>query len=112
MSAAFAVQVVQVLTERLDEVPVDKDVKAGWTAFVVFLLLIAAVVVLAFSFVKQLRKTEAARQAGVFGPTDAPGSGRRASDVADTEADTGPDNLADDGADNGAESGSEPRQAP
>ena len=96
MSAAFAVQVVQVLTERLDEVPVDKDVKAGWTAFVVFLLLIAAVVVLAFSFVKQLRKTEAARRAGVFGPPD--------DEVADPPAEAE--------ADTGADSGSEPRQAP
>ena len=111
MSAAFAVQVVQVLTERLDEVPVDKDVKAGWTAFVVFLLLIAAVVVLAFSFVKQLRKTEAARQAGVFGPPDdGPGKGRRSSGVAPIGVDTGAEAATD--ADTEADSGSEPRQAP
>ena len=103
MSAAFAVQVVQVLTGRLDEVPVDKDVKAGWTALVVVLLLVAAVVVLAFSLVKQLRKTEAARKAGVFGPTDdEPRTGRRATDVAEAEAES----------ETNAESGTEPRQAP
>jgi hypothetical protein len=42
-------------------------VKAGWTALVLFLLLIAAVVVLAFSLVKQLRKAQAAEDAGVYG---------------------------------------------
>ena len=96
MSAALTAQVVQLLTERLDEVPVDKDVKAGWTAFVVFLLLFAAVVVLAFSFVKQLRKTEAARRAGLFGPVDeeSPASGPTATGESD------------------ADTGSEPRQAP
>ena len=41
--------------------------KAGWTAFVLFLLLIGAVVVLAFSLVKQLRKAQAAKDAGVYG---------------------------------------------
>ena len=96
MSAAWVAQVVQLLTERLDEVPVDKDVKAGWTALIVFLLLIAAVVVLAFSFVKQMRKTEAARKAGVFGPVDeeSPASGPTAN--RDVDADLG----------------SEPRQTP
>ena len=70
MFTAVSGQLVQVLSWGLDETPVDKDVKAGWTALVIFLLLIAAVVVLGFSFSKQLRKTEAARKAGVFGPTE------------------------------------------
>ena len=48
-------------------VPEAKDVKAGWLAFGVFLLLIGATVVLCFSFVKQLRKAQAARDAGVYG---------------------------------------------
>jgi hypothetical protein len=51
----------------LDTVPDPHDVKAGWTAFVIFLLLVAAVVVLAFSFVKQLRKAQAAKDAGLYG---------------------------------------------
>ena len=50
-----------------DEGPAPEDVKAGWTAFAVFLLLILAVVVLAFSLVKQLRKAQAAKDAGVYG---------------------------------------------
>ena len=50
-----------------DETPEPEDVKAGWTAFILFLLLIAAVVLLAFSLVKQLRKAQAAEDAGVYG---------------------------------------------
>jgi len=53
-----------------DPAPKDSDVKAGWTAFVIFLLLIAALVFLCFSFVKQLRKARAAQEAGVFGSDD------------------------------------------
>ncbi|WP_157544955.1 hypothetical protein [Nocardioides halotolerans] len=50
-----------------DETPKDEDVKAGWLALVIFLLLGAAVVVLAFSLVKQLRKAQAAEDAGIYG---------------------------------------------
>ena len=99
MLVALAVQAVQLFTERLDEVPVDKEVKAGWTALLIFLLLIGAVVVLGFSLVKQLRKTEANRKAGVFGPVDdapADSVAGTAPTVANTDADTG----------------SEPRQTP
>ena len=48
-------------------VPEAKDVKAGWLAFGIFLLLIGATVVLCFSFVKQLRKAQAAKDAGAYG---------------------------------------------
>jgi hypothetical protein len=54
----------------VDESPEPEDVKAGWTAFAVFLLLAAAVVFLGFSLVKQLRKAQSAKDAGVYG--DAP----------------------------------------
>lgn len=47
--------------------PEPEDVTAGWTAFVIFLLLIAAVAFLGFSLVKQLRKAQAAKDAGVYG---------------------------------------------
>jgi hypothetical protein len=56
-----------------DETPKPEDVKAGWTAFVIFLLLLGAVVVLGFSLTKQLRKAQAAKDAGVYG--DEPASG-------------------------------------
>ena len=45
--------------------PEPEDVKAGWIAFVVFIGLILAVVVLGFSLVKQLRKAQAAKDAGL-----------------------------------------------
>jgi hypothetical protein len=50
-----------------DPVPATEDVTAGWTALLVFVFLVLAVVVLARSFVKQLRKAQAAREAGVYG---------------------------------------------
>lgn len=50
-----------------EEGPEAEDVKAGWLGFSVFLLLVAAVVFLSFSLVKQLRKAQAAKDAGVYG---------------------------------------------
>lgn len=65
MNAAYAL--ITPLLLLADKAPEAKDVKAGWLAFGIFLALIAAVVVLAFSFTKQLRKAQAAKDAGVFG---------------------------------------------
>ena len=65
----------------VDKAPEAKDVKAGWLAFGIFLALIAATVFLCFNFVKQLRKAQAAKDAGAFGDepvTDQP-------DTADTD---------------------------
>lgn len=50
-----------------DPKPEDGDVVAGPLGFVMFILLILAVVLLLFSFAKQMRKVRAAREAGVFG---------------------------------------------
>lgn len=50
-----------------DPTPAKEDVKAGPIALIVFLLLIAALVVLSFSLVKQLRKAQAAKDSGVYG---------------------------------------------
>ena len=69
-----------ILVRLDDETPKPVDVKAGWTAFVIFLLLLAAVVVLGFSLSKQLRKAQAAKDAGVYGDEPA----------ADTDADAEP----------------------
>jgi hypothetical protein len=55
-----------------DPVPAENDVVAGGTAMLVFGFLILAVVVLAFSFRKQLRKAQAARDEGVYGDEPAP----------------------------------------
>jgi len=72
------------LVDSPDPTPADKDVTAGWTALLVFAGLIIAVVILAFSFVKQLRKAQAAREAGVYG--DPPAS-EDASEAADEPTD-------------------------
>jgi hypothetical protein len=65
--AAVLMSVADLVVRAADQTPQDEDVKAGWTAFIIFLLLIAAVVVLGFSLVKQLRKAQAAKDAGVYG---------------------------------------------
>ena len=46
-----------------DPVPSDNNVKAGWGAFGIFVLLILAVALLCWSFVKQMRKVKAANEA-------------------------------------------------
>jgi hypothetical protein len=53
-----------------DQIPEDEDVKAGWTAFVIFIGLIVAVALLGFSLVKHLRKAEKAEEAGLYDPSD------------------------------------------
>jgi len=79
--AAVLMPVAQLIAAAADKTPEDEDVKAGWTAFVLFLLLIGAVVVLGFSLVKQLRRAQAAKDAGVYG--DEPGG--------DTDGSAAPD---------------------
>jgi hypothetical protein len=58
----------------LDPVPDDNDVKAGWGAFAIFVLLILAVAFLCWSFAKQMRKVRAADEAGVYDEPPADGS--------------------------------------
>jgi len=59
-------------TDQLPQGPEPEDVKAGWTAFVVFLLLAGALALLMFSMVKQLRKAQAAKDAGVYDDPEEP----------------------------------------
>lgn len=56
------------LAVLVDKVPSDNEIGAGVGYLVVFLLLVAAVVFLGFSLNKQLRKTRANAEHGVFGP--------------------------------------------
>jgi hypothetical protein len=63
--------VTSVMVRVDDPVPEDDDVVAGPWGALVFVFLIAATVLLLFSFTKQLRKTQAAKEAGVFGEPDA-----------------------------------------
>ena len=50
-----------------DPVPSDDNVKAGWVAFAVVMVLVVAVVFLLRSFTKQLKKVEKANDDGVYG---------------------------------------------
>ena len=50
-----------------DPTPKPTEVKAGPLGFALWIFLILAVVVLAFSLVKQLRKAQAAKDAGLYG---------------------------------------------
>ena len=77
--------VADLVVRAADQTPKDEDVKAGWTAFVLFLLLIGAVVVLAFSLVKQLRKAQAAKDAGVYGDVVEPAEDAEAEDAEDAD---------------------------
>jgi high-affinity Fe2+/Pb2+ permease len=53
-----------------DPRPDDNNVVAGWVGFAVLILLIVAVVFILRSFTKQLKKVDAAQEAGVFGDED------------------------------------------
>lgn len=59
---------LQVLAD--DPVPQDEDVVAGWAGFAVFIGLAIAVALLGWGLTKQLKRTEANRKAGAFGPVE------------------------------------------
>jgi hypothetical protein len=81
----------QLVVRVADETPEDEDVKAGWTAFALFLLLIAAVALLGFSLAKQLRKAQAAKDAGVYGDDEPEGqTGAGPSEPAEPENHSAP----------------------
>lgn len=71
---SLAPDLLTLVVSFADEVPEDEDVKAGWVAFAVFIGLILAVAFLGFSLVKQLRKAQRAKEAGVYGPVDDTGA--------------------------------------
>lgn len=67
MTSSLLLHLALGLVRSADQAPEPEDVTAGWTAFVVFLLLIAAVAFLGFSLAKHLRKAQAAEDAGLYG---------------------------------------------
>jgi hypothetical protein len=88
LTAMTAVWTVLVPLE--EKVPDPNDVKPGWLGFVMFLLLLAAVVFLAFSFRKQLRKVSF-EEPGKGTAGDAAGAGPDgAHDGAGSNGETGP----------------------
>jgi hypothetical protein len=62
---ALLVNLFFLLTDP-SEPPAAEDVKAGWVAFAVFIALCIAVALLGWSLVRQLRKAQAAKDAGVY----------------------------------------------
>ena len=66
MSAA----VMHLITLAVDGTPDDNDVVAGWTAFAVVGLLVAAVAVLGFSLTKRLKNAARAAEEGRYDPSD------------------------------------------
>ena len=73
-----------------DPTPKDTEVKAGPLGFALWMCMILAVVALGFSLVKQLRKAQAAKDAGLYGdepvePTD-PSGPSNPSGPADSES--------------------------
>ncbi len=101
---AFLVQLVLLAGQVVDETPEPEDVKAGWTAFALFLLLIGAVVLLGFSLTKHLRRAEAAEEAGLYGSDAPPSDGHQ--DGQDEDADQDADQDTD------QDTETEPHQAP
>ena len=70
-----------------DQTPEPTEVKAGPLGFAVWIFMIIAVVVIAFSLVKQLRKAQAAKDAGVYG--DEPVQRTDGADETDASGSTG-----------------------
>jgi hypothetical protein len=76
------------LAPLANEIPDPNDVKPGWIGFTVFLFLAAAVVVLSFSFRKQLRKVDFEEQ-GEDRPADASDRGPTSGSAGGSETDEG-----------------------
>jgi hypothetical protein len=94
------------LVPLTDKAPEPEDVTAGGAGAIVLVLLALAVVFLGFSLVKQLRKAQAAEDAGLYDHDEKPaadGSDDQVTDdeVADPDADQQSDHESD--ADNNGE---------
>ena len=63
---------IVVLAAASDPRPDDNNVVAGWLGFAVLILLIVAVVFILRSFTKQLKKVDAAQEAGLYDDSDDP----------------------------------------
>lgn len=67
-----------------EQAPEPEDVKAGWTAFGIFLALCLAVALLGWSLYRRLKNVQAAEDAGLY---DRPSRTRRSSDSTDGSSD-------------------------
>jgi hypothetical protein len=57
------------LTVLVDKTPAANDVKAGWGAFAIFILLALAVAFLGWSLNRQLKKAQRAADEGRYAPS-------------------------------------------
>jgi hypothetical protein len=64
-----ALLVTGILT-LVDKTPTANDVKAGWTAFAVFVGLGLAVVLLGISLTRHLKKVDRSAEQGVYGDSE------------------------------------------
>ena len=88
---AAAVTALQVATESLvfaKDKPVDQDtnIVAGWTAFWIFLGLIAAVAIIGIALTRSLKTAARAKDAGVYGDEPAQDDASDAADGAPTRS--------------------------
>ena len=61
---------LHVFVTTVDPTPADRDVKAGWGAFALFIGLAVAVALLCWSMYRHLKKIDVNAEAGVFGDRD------------------------------------------
>jgi hypothetical protein len=66
MNTLMATALTHPLVAWATEGPKPADVKAGWTAFAVFLLLLLAVALLGWSLSRQLKKAQRNKEAGIL----------------------------------------------
>ncbi len=78
-------------TTPSDPVPEDDDVVAGPWGAVMFVFLIVATVLLMWSFTRQMRKAQAAKDAGVYGDPPVDRQAEVEVDVPDTGGSDGGD---------------------
>ena len=78
-----------VTTTPSDPVPEDDDVVAGPWGAVMFVFLVVATVLLLWSFTRQLRKAQAAKDAGVYGDPPVERGAEGEVDVSDAGASDG-----------------------
>ncbi len=72
LSALLTNELTTLVLRLADPSPQPEDVKAGWTAFALFLLLLVAVGLLGLSLVRHLRRAQANDRSGMFGRPDGP----------------------------------------
>ncbi len=92
-----------VTTTPSDPVPEDDDVVAGPWGAVMFVFLIVATVLLLWSFTRQLRKAQEAKDAGVYGDPPVEREAEGEVDVSESFADGDSGGGSDGGGDGGGD---------